>query len=201
MFCGIVTATGSVAAAEERGGGLFLRVACPAGWTEGMRIGDSAAVDGACLTAVDLGRDKDGDFFCADLTPETLSLCAPLGLGKKVNLERPMKAGDEIGGHFVTGHVDGTGEVLEAEDDGAEGRRMRFSYPAELRGLFARKGSAAVAGVSLTVNEADADSFRVHLIPHTLRVTNLGELRAGERVNVEADMLARHVARILAGRD
>lgn len=202
MFCGIVTAVGSVVALERRGGGLFLRVACPAGWTAGAQVGSSIAVDGVCLTATEVGRtegaesgEEGGDFFCADLTPETVAVCAPWSLGQEVNLERALKAGDEIGGHFVTGHVDGTTEVLAVEDDGAGGRRLRFSCPRELRGLLARKGSAAVAGVSLTVNDADADSFWVHLIPHTLRATNLGKLRVGARANVEADVLARHAAR------
>ena len=196
MFCGIVTATGTVAAAERRGDGVGLRIACPPGWTAGLKIGDSVAVDGACLTAA----RTEGDAFGADLTPETLAICAPLELGKKVNLERALRAGDEIGGHFVSGHVDGTGEVLDAEDDGAGGRRMRFSFPPELRGLLARKGSVSVSGVSLTINRADADSFSAHLIPHTLEATNLGDLQGGERVNLEADLMARHIARFLETR-
>ena len=196
MFCGIVTATGTVAASERRGNGVGLQIACPPGWTAELKVGDSVSVDGACLTAARTA----GDAFGADLTPETLAVCAPLELGKTVNLERALRAGDEIGGHFVSGHVDGTGEVLDAEDDGAGGRRMRFSFPPELRGFLARKGSVSVSGVSLTINQADADFFSVHLIPHTLESTNLGDLRGGERVNLEADLMARHVARILEAR-
>ena len=197
MFSGIVTALGTVAALDSRGGGAALRVACPAGWAAGMKIGDSAAVNGACLTAATVGARE----FGADLTPETTAVCAPLRAGMKVNLERALAAGDEIGGHFVTGHVDGTGEILEAEDDGAGGRRIRVSFPPPLRPLLARKGSVAVSGVSLTVNQVDSRSFAAHLIPHTLRATNLGGLRVGDRVNLEGDLLARHVARILEGRD
>lgn len=208
MFCGIVTATGTVAACEKRGDGARLRIACPSGWTSGLRIGDSVAVDGACLTATGVGgvegvegvEGGEGDGFVADLSPETVSLCAPLLVGGVVNLERALRVGDEIGGHFVSGHVDGTGEVLELEGDGAGGCRMRFSFPSELRGLLSRKGSVVVSGVSLTVNGVDADSFSVHIIPRTLEATNLGGLRLGVRANLEADMLARHIARILEGR-
>ena len=196
VFSGIITALGIVAAMDSRGGGASLRIACPAGWTAGMKIGDSAAADGACLTATMVGAQE----FGADLTPETLAVCAPLAVGGKINLERALSAGDEIGGHFVTGHVDGTGEVLEAEDDGAAGRRLRISFPPGLGLLVARKGSVAVSGVSLTVNRAGPDSFTAHLIPHTMAVTNLGGLRVGDRVNLEADLLARHVARILESR-
>ena len=164
-----------------------------------MKVGDSVAVDGACLTATGVGG-VEGDGFGADLSPETVSLCAPLAAGDVVNLERALRAGDEIGGHFVSGHVDGTGELLALEGDGSGGCRMRFSFPVELRGLLSRKGSVVVSGVSLTVNEADADSFSVHIIPRTLESTNLGALRIGARANLEADMLARHIARILESR-
>ena len=209
LFCGIVSATGSVAAFERRGDGARLRVACPSGWALGMRAGDSVAVDGACLTATEVRRGEvegdgdggfEGDGFDADLSSETARLCAPLGVGSVVNLERALRLGDEIGGHFVSGHVDGTGEVLESEDDGAGGRRMRFSFPDELRGLLSRKGSVVVSGVSLTVNDADTNSFSVHVIPHTLASTNLGALKIGARANLEADLLARHIARILESR-
>ena len=174
-----------------------------------MRAGDSVAVDGACLTATEVwvGEGEgdgdggvEGDGFGADLSSETARLCAPLGVGSVVNLERALRVGDEIGGHFVSGHVDGTGEVLESEDDGAGGRRMRFSFPDELRGLLSRKGSVVVSGVSLTVNDADTNSFSVHVIPHTLESTNLGALKIGARANLEADLLARHIARILESR-
>ena len=202
MFCGIVSATGSVAAFERRGDGARLRVACPSGWALGMRAGDSVAVDGACLTATEVRTEGEveGDGFGADLSSETVRLCAPLGVGSVVNLERALRLGDEIGGHFVSGHVDGTGEVLESEDDGAGGRRMRFSFPDELRGLLSRKGSVVVSGVSLTVNDADTNSFSVHVIPHTLESTNLGALKIGARANLEADLLSRHIARILESR-
>ena len=166
-----------------------------------MRAGDSVAVDGACLTATEVRRGEvEGDGFDADLSSETARLCAPLGVGSVVNLERALRLGDEIGGHFVSGHVDGTGEVLESEDDGVGGRRMRFSFPDELRGLLSRKGSVVVSGVSLTVNDADTNSFSVHVIPHTLESTNLGALKIGARANLEADLLARHIARILESR-
>ena len=234
MFCGIVTAVGTIASTESRGSGMAVRIACPFGWTSGMRVGASVAVNGACLTATEVsdgeaaggeesgaqesgaivsdakgaggeesGKESggSGEWFCADLTSETLSVCAPFDLGMKVNLERPLRFGDEVGGHFVTGHVDGAGEVLESKDDDAGGRTLRIGLPRDLMMLFARKGSATVSGVSLTVNEVDATSFSVRLIPQTMSATTLGALRKGAKVNLEADPLSRHLARILEVRE
>ena len=224
MFCGIVTAVGTVASAESRGSGMAVRIACPPGWTSGMRVGASVAVNGACLTATEVSDGEEsgaivsdakgaggkesgkesggsGEWFCADLTSETLSVCAPFDLGMKVNLERSLRFGDEVGGHFVTGHVDGAGEVLESKDDDAGGRTLRIGLPRDLMMLFARKGSATVSGVSLTVNEVDANSFSVRLIPQTMSATTLGALRKGAKVNLEADPLSRHLARILETRE
>ena len=209
MFCGIVTAVGTVASAESRGSGMAVRIACPSGWTSGMRVGASVAVNGACLTATEVSDGEEsgkesggsGEWFCADLTSETLSVCAPFDLGMKVNLERSLRFGDEVGGHFVTGHVDGAGEVLESKDDDAGGRTLRIGLPRDLMMLFARKGSATVSGVSLTVNGVDANSFSVRLIPQTMSATTLGALRKGAKVNLEADPLSRHLARILEIRE
>lgn len=195
MFTGIVECTGRVADLQPRGGDLRLRVDCPALDLAGMATGDSIAVDGCCLTALEIG---DGG-FSADVSNETLGLTT-LGareLGDALNLERALRHGDRLGGHLVSGHVDGVGEVLAREDD-ARSTRVRFAMPAELGRFVALKGSVTVDGVSLTVTEVEDAAFSVNLVPHTLEVTTLGALAPGRRVNLEVDLIARYLERLLA---
>ena len=198
MFTGIITDIGRIESAEQRGD-LRLRIAC-AYDMDGVDLGASIACSGVCLTVV----DKGGDWFAVDISGETRSRSAP-GLwqaGARLNLERSLRLGDELGGHIVTGHVDAVGEVEAAVEVGGS-VRLTVIAPAELEGYIAPKGSISLDGVSLTVNEAGPDRFACMLIPHTWDHTALGQLRPGDRVNLEADMLARYVARQLAfqGRD
>jgi riboflavin synthase len=163
--------------------------------TDGIAVGASIACSGACLTVV----DKGPGWLAFDAVPETL---ARTGLGawragSRVNLERSLRLGDELGGHMVTGHVDGQATVTKRAADG-DSVRMTFRLAPELARLIAEKGSVAVDGVSLTVTSAGPDSFAVALIPHTLTVTTLGDLAEGDRVNIEIDMFARYVARLVA---
>ncbi len=160
----------------------------------GVEIGASIACSGACLTVV---GTSDGA-FAADVSAETLSKTT-LGdwrEGTAINLERPLKMGDELGGHLVTGHIDGTAEVLERRAEG-DSWRFRFRVPAALAPFIAAKGSVALDGVSLTVNEVEGDAFGVNIIPHTASVTSFGGLQQGQRVNLEIDLMARYVARLI----
>jgi riboflavin synthase len=166
---------------------------------EPLALGESISVDGCCLSAVELAQGR----FAVDATAETLArtTLGTLPVGKSVNLERAVRAGDRLGGHLVTGHVDAVGKLLERREVG-EAVAMRFSLPAELARFVAEKGSVAVGGVSLTVNACQAragttaaESFDVMIIPITLRVTTLGELAPGDPVNLEVDLVARYVAR------
>lgn len=194
MFTGIVTALGEVAAVAPIGGGrdMRLRLAVPRGWLAGAEIGASICCSGCCLTAVAL----EDDAFEVEVSAETLSRTTLGGwhLGTRVNLERSLRMGDELGGHLVSGHVDGLGRVLSAVPENGSTRWV-LSLPAPLAPFVAVKGSIAVDGVSLTVNEAGRDSFGVNVIPHTEAVTRFGTLRPGDAVNLEIDMLARYVAR------
>jgi len=157
-------------------------------------LGDSVAVDGCCLTLTDFGAGK----FSATLSQETLNLTTfeQAQEGKKVNLEPALCMGDALGGHMVSGHVDGTGTVDEIQSVG-EHRLFRFSVPENLARYVVKKGSVAINGVSLTVNEVDGCAFEVNLIPHTLANTNLGDLTSGDRVNIETDMLGRYIERLM----
>ncbi len=196
MFTGIITALGTVRAVTPIGGGHDMRVEIATPWQDVATIptGASIACSGCCLTAVAV----DATGFAAEVSAETLSRTT-LGawrVGTRVNLERSLRMGDELGGHIVSGHVDGVGEAVEAvADEGST--RWRFRVPPELARFIAVKGSVAVDGVSLTVNAADDDGFAVNVIPHTASVTGFGTLRPGERVNIEIDMLARYVARMM----
>lgn len=192
MFTGIITDLGEVRSTEKRGD---LRAVIGTGFdTTSIDIGASIACSGVCLTVVDTGDD----WFAVDISGETQS-CTTLGgwkKGRRVNLERSLKLGDEMGGHIVSGHVDGVGDVASTEPDG-DSLRLRFRLPPELGRYVAAKGSVAVEGVSLTVNEVDRQGFEVNIIPHTQQMTTLGALKPGDRVNIEIDMLARYVARLL----
>jgi riboflavin synthase len=195
MFTGIVQDVGRVSSAEGRGGDLRLVVACERLDLSRAQLGDSIAVQGCCLTAVDLS----GNTFAADVSRETLGLTTlgELRSGAAVNLEAALRAGEPLGGHLVSGHIDGVGRVRSIAGDGRSTRVM-FDAPAALARFLAAKGSVSVDGVSLTINETDAHGFGVNLIPHTQSVTTLGRLSVGTRVNLEIDQVARYVARLLA---
>jgi len=195
MFTGIVQDVGRVLSREARGGDVRLLIAFDRLDAAGIGIGDSICVQGCCLTAVEL-RDRT---FAADVSRETLSLTTlgDLTPGSPVNLEPSLRAGDPLGGHLVSGHVDGLGEIAAIGGD-ARSTRIEVSVPSVLARYIARKGSVAIDGVSLTVNEVHGATFGINLIPHTQAVTTLGALRAGVRVNVEVDQIARYVERLLA---
>ena len=197
MFTGIVTGLGEVRAITPIGRGQDMRlvVGVPAGWADmaSIPLGASIACNGCCLTAVELGPD----WFAVTASAETLSKTT-LGTwqtGTRINLERPLKVGDELGGHIVSGHVDGLGEVLAATPDQGS-TRWRFRVPGAIARFIAPKGSVAIDGVSLTVNEVEGDTFGVNIIPHTAEVTGFGLLKVGDKVNIEIDTVARYVARL-----
>ncbi|HEV3180356.1 MAG TPA: riboflavin synthase [Steroidobacteraceae bacterium] len=195
MFTGIIQDVGRVQASEPRGGDLRLLIACTRLDMSGLRVGDSICVQGCCLTATEV----QGRTFSADISRETLELTTlgELRPGAAVNLEPALRAGDALGGHLVSGHVDGVARILEASGD-ARSRRLTIGAPAPLARYLASKGSVAVDGVSLTVNAVDATSFGVNIIPHTQTATTLGALSVGARVNLEVDQVARYLARLLA---
>lgn len=192
MFTGIVTDVGRVRGIEQRGD---TRLAIETGYdTAGIEIGASIACSGPCLTVV----DKGPGWFAVEASAETLSrtTIGGWGIGSRINLERAVRVGDELGGHIVTGHVDGIGTVAETAPEG-DSLRVRFEAPAGLAKYIAEKGSIAVDGVSLTVNAVDGPRFAVNLISHTRGCTTLGDLRPGSRVNLEVDVIARYVARMV----
>jgi riboflavin synthase len=195
MFTGIITALGTVREVTPIGAGKDMRLVIAAPWhdTASIAIGASIACSGCCLTAVAIGPD----WFAADASAETLSHTT-LGSwrpGTRVNLERSLRMGDELGGHIVSGHVDGVGEAVSATPENAS-TRWRFRVPSPLSPFIAAKGSIAVDGVSLTVNDVDGDIFGVNIIPHTAEVTGFARLKPGDAVNIEIDMFARYVARM-----
>jgi riboflavin synthase len=191
MFTGIITDVGRVRAVAEANGGRRLEIgtAYP---LDGIAIGASIALSGACMTVVEKGEDT----FAVDVSRESLSKTT-LGVwveGRLVNLERALRMGDEFGGHVVSGHVDGVGQVVRALSDG-DSLRVQIRAPAPLHRYIASKGSVTIDGVSLTVNEVEGEVFGVNLIPITRTMTTLGDLRSGDRVNLEIDLLARYAAR------
>lgn len=196
MFTGIITALGTLREVLPIGGGHDMRlvIGVQPDFLKGAELGCSIACSGACLTAVELNADS----FAVDASAETLSRTTMGGwkAGGRINLERSLKLGDELGGHLVSGHVDAVGTVISATPENAS-VRWRFRVPPEVARLVAVKGSIAVDGVSLTVNEVDGDSFGVNIIPHTTAVTSFGTLQPGDGVNIEIDTLARYVARLL----
>ena len=200
MFTGIVTALGEVKAVERKDGLVRLTIASPYD-AAGVEIGASVAHDGVCLTVVETEGRQGGMRHVVEVAAESLALTTMVSLkqGDRVNLERSLRVGDELGGHIVQGHVDGTGEVLSVTQDG-EGWRLKIKPPHAINHLIAPKGSIAVAGVSLTVNEVDEAGFGVLIIPHTWAVTTLSRLKAGDKVNLEADMMARYAARLIEAR-
>lgn len=192
MFTGLVQATGTVAALERLGAGARLSVATPL--AAELADGDSVAVNGVCLTARGAGRDA----FSADVMAETLrrSSLGPLAAGDAVNLELPLRAGDRLGGHVVQGHVDGVGVVVATDDEGFA-RVVRVSAPEDLLRYVVEKGAVAVDGVSLTVSAVDDEALEVSLIPETLERTTLGSLEPGRSVNLEVDVLAKYVEKLV----
>ncbi len=195
MFTGIVQAIAQIHRLQPSGGDLRLSIRCPRGFLDGVAVGDSIAVEGVCLTVT--GRDGRG--FTADVSRETLALTTlgDLAANAAVNLEKALALGQPLGGHLVSGHVDGQGRLRSRRED-ARSVRFEFEAPAALARYIARKGSVCVNGVSLTVNEVNGRRFGVNLVPHTLAVTTLGRLAPGAAVNLEVDLVARYLERLLA---
>lgn len=192
MFTGIITGIGEIRRVE---GGTF-SIASPYA-ADGIALGASIACDGCCLTVTRVAANGAGSVFDVDVSNETLSRTT-LGAwraGRRINLERSLKLGDEMGGHMVTGHVDGVAEIVSMAEDGAS-RRFEIACPAPLALFVAEKGSVALDGTSLTVNTVADNRFTVNLIPHSLDVTTWGQKRAGDAVNMEVDLMARYVARL-----
>jgi riboflavin synthase len=192
MFSGIVAATGRIRKAERRKAGLRLTVDAGTLPLRDVAVGDSIAVNGVCLTVVARARKS----FRVDVSRETLRCTVGLDEPGEINLEKALRMSDRLGGHFVSGHVDGVGKVTRLGRVGAD-RLLRVRAPRGLARYIARKGSIAVHGVSLTVNSARGAEFEVNLIPHTLAVTTLKHLRTGDRVNLEVDPFARYAERLL----
>lgn len=200
MFTGIVTAIGTIRE-TRKAGDLRIVIACPFD-PAGVAMGASIACSGACLTVVDKGGSAGDAWFAVDISAESVACTVPgrWQQGTRLNLEPALKLGDELGGHIVTGHVDGVGTVANISPDG-DSRRINFAAPQELAPYLAPKGSITVDGVSLTVNDVtDQDDgschFSVNIIPHTSEVTTLGDLKAGSQVNLEIDVLARYLKRM-----
>ena len=193
MFTGIVQATGSIHSSTPTDKGARIEIASGALDLGDVRIGDSIAVDGCCLTVIE--RTPLG--FLVDVSQETMDCTTGFAPGRAVNLEKALRLADRLGGHLVSGHVDGVGEVTRFERVG-ESWLLEVRVPAGLARYIARKGSITISGVSLTVNRVEGDRFDVNLIPHTLEVTNLDALQAGARVNLEVDLVARYLERLLA---
>jgi riboflavin synthase len=197
MFSGIVADVGLIKLAQDREGGLRLTVNAEALGMDDVQLGDSIAVNGVCLTVV----KRDGNDFSVDVSRETLNCTAGLEMqGGHVNLEKALRLSDRLGGHMVSGHVDGVGEVIAFNDIG-ESWRLVVRAPHELAKYIAMKGSITINGVSLTVNQVAGAEFEVNLIPHTLDVTTLNELKVGSKVNLEIDLIARYVERMLTAEE
>jgi riboflavin synthase len=201
MFTGIVTDVGEVLSIEERAAGLRQLVIGSNYDSATIDIGASIACSGVCLTAVATARTGNRDTFTVDAAAETLALTT-VGRwqkGRRINLERSLKMGDELGGHLVSGHVDGLAAVVSREDL-TDMARFTLRVPQPLKRFIAQKGSVALDGVSLTVNEVNDDTFSVLIIPHTLSVTTFGALEKGDEINLEIDVMARYAARLLEAR-
>lgn len=196
MFTGIIQAVGKIDIIEMQGGDARLRIDATPLDMDDVRLGDSIAVNGVCLTAI----EHSAHGFGVDVSAETLRLTTlgTLGAGMRVNLEKALTPSSRLGGHLVSGHVDGVGEVIERRSE-ARCVRFRIQAPASLARYIAMKGSICVDGVSLTVNAVDGAQFDLNIVPHTLTATTLGETRTGNRVNLEVDVIARYLERLLLG--
>jgi riboflavin synthase len=196
MFSGIIADVGRIAEASDRDGGLRLAIATTGLDMSDVHIGDSIAVNGVCLTVI----AHTANSFSVDVSRETLDCTAGLDTtGAPVNLEKALRMGDRLDGHLVSGHVDGVGEIVEFTDLG-ESWKLAVRAPQALAKYIALKGSITINGVSLTINQVSGAEFSVNLIPHTLAMTNLKNLRAGSRVNLEVDLIARYVERMMQGK-
>ncbi len=205
MFTGLVSDVGTVTLREERVSGRLLRLRIDCTYpAESIALGASIACSGPCLTVVDRGTSAGGAWFEVDAAAETLArtTVGEWQIGRRINLERSLRVGDELGGHLVTGHVDGIAEVVDREavtagnEPWSATARFLIRAPAALAGFIAEKGSVALDGTSLTVNTVDGELFSVLLIPHTLAVTTWGEVGPGSRLNLEVDLMARYAARL-----
>src|SRR6202795_3178335 len=202
MFTGIIVATGRVSSLAEKGGDLELGIDAAAGAAaldlDRIAVGDSVSVQGACLTVT----RKDGTRFYADVSRETMArtTLGDLSPGSRVNLEPSLRAGDALGGHWVSGHVDAVGKLKALVQD-ARSWRLEFELPASLMRFVAPKGSICVNGVSLTVNKVDGRRFDANIIPHTFKVTTLGELKIDDGVNIEIDVIARYLERLMTKKE
>ena len=196
MFTGIILAVGKIAAIQPQGGDFRLKIEIGKLPIKDADIGDSIAVNGVCLTAVELGDN----FFCADVSNETIARTTLKSavVGTAVNLELALTPSTRLGGHIVSGHVDGLGSVISKNQDGRS-YRYQFRVPDNLAKYIAEKGSICINGVSLTVNEVDGALFSVNIVPHTLKETTLGEMATGSKVNLEVDLLARYMERLMKG--
>ena len=196
MFTGIIQAVGKLVASENRNGDKRLRIHTADLELSDVILGDSIATNGVCLTVIEL----PGDGFWADVSVETLdyTTLGSLKNGSHVNLEKALRASDRLGGHIVSGHVDGVGEIVSIHND-ARSIRYRLKAPAELAKYIAHKGSVCVDGVSLTVNKVDGSEFELNIVPHTQQKTLFGEYKNGTRVNLEVDVIARYLERLLLG--
>ena len=196
MFTGIVTDIGEVVGVEKRGDTRFVIATAYA--PESIAVGASIACSGCCLTAVEMSKSKVGrGTFTVEASAETLSKTTLKNwkAGTRINLERALKMGEELGGHMVSGHVDGLGEIISITPEG-DSKRFRFKAPDDIARFIAQKGSVTLDGTSFTVNEVEGNQFGVNIIPHTQAVTTWGHARVGAAVNIEIDMLARYVARL-----
>lgn len=195
MFTGLVEEQGALLRIKPNAGGLTLEVSCSTAFAQGVNLGDSVSVDGCCLTAVSVARTS----VAFDAVEETVSrsIISRRSVGEKVNLERSLRVGDRIGGHFVSGHIDGVGKVISASDDGLQ-HTLSIALQNEMLVLCIEKGSIAVNGVSLTIAKLTKQGVEIAVIPHTWSNTNLCTLRAGSHVNIETDMLGKFVKRILS---
>jgi riboflavin synthase len=198
MFTGIIESVGRIVSVEQRGGDVRMHIESSGGYLDDAALGDSVAVSGICLTV----REKTAQGFTADLSVETLQATSSGGwaAGRRVNLEKALTPHKPLGGHLVSGHVDGVGRLVERRQD-ARSWRMQFEAPAELARYIARKGSITIDGISLTVNDVEAGTFGVNIIPHTLDQTTLGDLQPGDAVNLEVDLIARYLERLLQARE
>ena len=196
MFTGIIIAIGDIANLEQRGGDVRLTIRTGNLSLSDVQLGDSIACNGACLTAVEL----TGEGFVADVSVETLNLTT-IGnwkTGSRINLEKAMQATYRFGGHIVSGHVDGIGEVVALEED-ARSWRFRIRAPRELAKYIAHKGSITLDGTSLTINKVEGSEFELNIVPHTMTQTVMGDYKAGTQVNLEVDLVARYLERLLLG--